>query len=105
MIDERVTNAVYRAVDHFIEQSEKGHQLRKSPATILFGKGGQLDSLDLVSFIIEVEQEIEQEFKIPIVLADERALSQKNSPFMTLGALSEYVSQLIDEHERNRRQE
>ena len=104
MIDERVTNAVYRAVDHFSEQSDKGHQLKKSPTTTLFGKGGQLDSLDLVSFIVEVEQEIEQEFNIPIVLADERALSQRHSPFMTLGALAEYVSQLIEEHERNRRQ-
>jgi RNase H-fold protein (predicted Holliday junction resolvase) len=53
--------------------------------------------LALVSLIIEVEEKINDEFGVPITLADERALSQKNSPFLTLQTLTQYVSQLIDE--------
>jgi acyl carrier protein len=98
--NERVAEVIYQAVDAFNEQSGKNHQLKKSPGTILFGKGGQLDSLALVSLIIEVEEKIADELGVGIVLADERALSQKNSPFLTLQTLTQYVSLLIDEHER-----
>jgi hypothetical protein len=61
--------------------------------------------LALVSLIIEVEEKINDEFGVPITLADERALSQKNSPFLTLQTLTQYVSQLIDEHERRPQQQ
>ena len=99
MSDERIRQAIYRAVDEINEQLPKSRQLKKSPQTALFGQGGQLDSLGLVSFIIEVEQKIEEEFAVSITLADERAMSQKNSPFMTLGTLMEYVSRLMKEDE------
>ena len=98
--NERVSEAIYKAVDAFNEQSESKHQLKKSPTTILFGKGGQLDSLALVTLIIEVEEKIVDELGVSIVLADERALSQKNSPFLTPQTLTQYVSLLVDEHER-----
>ena len=100
-----MSEAIYKAVDAFNEQSAKNHQLKKSPTTILFGKGGQLDSLALVSFIIEVEEKILDELGVAITLADERALSQKNSPFLTLQTLTEYVSLLIHEHERPAQQQ
>jgi acyl carrier protein len=102
--NERVSEAIYKAVDAFNEQSGKNHQLKKQPATILFGKGGQLDSLALVTLIIEVEEKVADELGVPIVLADERALSQKNSPFLTLQTLTQYVRLLIDEHERRPQQ-
>ena len=94
-----MSEAIYKAVDGFNEQSDKNHQLKKSPTTILFGKGGQLDSVELVTLIIEVEEKILDEVGVSITLADERALSQKNSPFLTLQTLTEYVTLLINEHE------
>ena len=86
------------------EQLPKGRTLEKSPQTILFGKGGQLDSLGLVSFIVEVEQKIEEELGVSITLADERAMSQKSSPFLTLQTLSEYVSLLLKEDDTSAQQ-
>lgn len=100
-----MSEAIYKAVDAFNEQSGKNHQLNKSPTTILFGRGGQLDSLALVSFIIEVEEKINEELGVSIALADERALSQKNSPFSTLQKLTQYVNLLIHEHERRPQQQ
>jgi acyl carrier protein len=102
--NDRVAAAIYKAVDAFNEQSETKHQLNKSPATVLFGKGGQLDSLALVTLIIEVEEKVADELGVSIVLADERALSQKNSPFLTLQTLTQYVSLLVDEHEQQPQQ-
>jgi D-alanine--poly(phosphoribitol) ligase subunit 2 len=96
---ERILQAIYNALDEINEQLPKGKLLDKSPDTILFGKSGQLDSLGLVSLIVAVEQNIEDEFGVSITLADERAMSQQNSPFKTVAALSDYVALLLADNE------
>lgn len=66
-------------------------------ATPLFGEDGLLDSVGLVSFVIAVEQALADELEIEVGLADERALSQRSSPYRTVGSLAEYAaSQVAD---------
>jgi acyl carrier protein len=96
---ERILQAIYRAVDAANEERPVGKALEKSPQTTLFGKGGQLDSLGLVSFIVEVEQQVEEELGVQITLADERAMSQQKSPFLTIRTLADYVALLVEEDE------
>lgn len=63
--------------------------------TVLFGKGGVLDSMGLVTLIIAVEQAIEDRFDVSAGLADEKAMSQTNSPYRSIAALADYaVSQI-----------
>src|SRR5213596_2558331 len=71
------------------------------PATIdddtpLFGREGFLDSMALVSLVVAVEQAIEDELGVSVSLADDRALSQRNSPYRTVGSLAEYAARLLD---------
>ncbi|HEX8138290.1 MAG TPA: hypothetical protein VF544_11915 [Pyrinomonadaceae bacterium] len=100
---DRILQAIYRAVDAVNEERPKDQGLQKSPQTTLFGKGGQLDSLGLVSFIVEVEQQVEEELGVSITLADERAMSQQKSPFLTIRSLADYVSLLVEENEAGKR--
>ena len=100
---DRILQAIYRAVDLVNEERPAGKGLQKSPQTTLFGKGGQLDSLGLVSFIVEVEQQVEEELGVSITLADERAMSQQKSPFLTIQSLADYVSLLVKEDEAGKR--
>jgi len=72
-----------------------------SKETVLFGDGGILDSMGLVSLITDLEEKIEQEFNISVILADDRALSQKMSPFRTIRSLSHYVFKLIKESDQD----
>lgn len=65
--------------------------------TRLIGQGAILDSLGLVSLIVEVEQRLSDELGINLILADERAMSQKRSPFRSIGALADYICDLIAE--------
>ena len=65
--------------------------------TRLFGGNSKLDSLGLVNLIVAVEQNIEDEFDITITLADERSMSQKHSPFRTVGSLVDYIEMLLKE--------
>jgi carbonic anhydrase/acetyltransferase-like protein (isoleucine patch superfamily)/acyl carrier protein len=97
----RVTQAVLGAIDEINQQLPKKQRLEKSTSTALFngsiGNAGNLDSLGLLNLIVATEQRVESEFGITITLADERAMSQKNSPFRTIGTLTNYVSLLLEE--------
>jgi len=62
----------------------------------LYGSEGGLDSLGLVSFIVAVEQAIEERLGLAITLADEKAMSQQNSPFRTIASLVDYVVGLLN---------
>ena len=66
-------------------------------STALFGEGGIFDSMALVSLIVAVEQKIQEDSGRAIALADERALSQRNSPYRTVGALAEYAAARLAE--------
>ncbi len=59
--------------------------------TRLFGQGGILDSMGLVSLVIAVEQAIEERYGVSVALADEKAMSQKSSPYRTVGTLAAYA--------------
>jgi acyl carrier protein len=63
--------------------------------TPLFGRGAPFDSLGLVTLIMEIERRLEEELNVTVVLADERAMSRRASPFRTLGSLVDYVEERL----------
>lgn len=63
--------------------------------TALFGRGALLDSLGLVSLVLELEMAVNERYEVELVLADEKAMSQKNSPFRTVGSLADYVARAL----------
>ena len=62
----------------------------------LYGRDGVLDSLALVSLVAAAEQAIEERFGVGVSLADEHAVSQKSSPFRTVGTLVDYIVSRLD---------
>lgn len=88
---EKIQQLVFAVIEDVNAQLPDGHQLQQSEDAVLFGKGGQLDSLGLVNFIVAVEQKIEDELDKTLTLADEKAMSMKNSPFRSVGTLIDYV--------------
>lgn len=63
----------------------------------LYGNTGVLDSLGLVSLVAAVEEGIQMQFGAAITLADERAVSQRESPFRTIGTLVDYIENRLAE--------
>ena len=96
--DKKIIQVIFDAVDELNEQYPEKQGLIKSIDTVLFGETGTLDSLGLVNLIVTTEQKIEEEFGILVSLADERAMSQKHSPFRTIGSLGDYIAILIKEN-------
>src|SRR5256885_12979617 len=93
--DERITKAVFAAVDDLNEQLPAGVHVEKSIDVPLYGSSGKLESLDFVSLIMEVEEKINAEFGTDITIADENLLSKQKSPFSTLATLIEYLDETL----------
>ena len=61
------------------------------PSTHLFGPEGVLDSVGLVSVVVDVEQRIRDEHRIDVSLMNDVAMSQSRSPFRTPETLADYI--------------
>jgi hypothetical protein len=96
---EKITEALYAAIDDVNRERPSDRQLSKSPETALYGSASDLDSLGLVNFVVAAEQRILAAFGKTLVLADDRALAQEPSPFRSVGALADYVEVLLRETE------
>lgn len=68
--------------------------------TRLLGRGAVLDSLGLVTLIVDLEQRIETDFDVSLVLANERAMSEAKSPFRSVETLTEYICALLESEAR-----
>ena len=47
--------------------------------------------MELVQFIVEIENLLEDEFDIEIELTSEKAMSRRNSPFISVNTLVNYI--------------
>lgn len=94
-MDEKILDIILTQAEELNEQLTNKIPVEQGADAPLFGKGGVLDSVALVTLIVAVEQAIEDEFDVALTIADEKAMSQKSSPFRTIGALSDYVQKLV----------
>lgn len=71
------------------------HRALPADDAALFGPDGALDSIDLVSFVTDAEEEVNDRYDAEVVLASTRALSRSKSPFRSLNALADYCLELL----------
>ena len=91
-----VLEMVLSAIKDVLKEEKKRMPKELGTSTHIFGKKAILDSLGLVSLIVDIEQRLEQEYDIILTLVDDRAMSQKNSPFRTVQSLTDYICLLIE---------
>ena len=96
--NEQIIQSIYSVIEDINMELPDEMKLEKNKDTILFGEGSALDSLALVNLVVASEQKILEDFGSAISISDERAMSQKNSPFRTVQTLVEYIGLLIEEH-------
>ena len=67
--------------------------------TVIVGPDAVIDSIGVVSLIVDIEQRLEMDHQVSVTLASDRAMSQRNSPFRTAGVLADHI--LAAEREAN----
>jgi D-alanine--poly(phosphoribitol) ligase subunit 2 len=96
-MEDKINGLLFDVIDEVNEQLDDSRKITRSTETVLFGEGGTLDSLGLVNFIVETEQRIHETFGVSVALADERAMSQRSSPFRSIQSLADYIASLLKE--------
>ncbi len=91
-----IQKIIFAAIEMANNLREEDEKITVSVQTALYGQNGELDSMGLVSFLIDVEESL-QDSNIQISLSDERAMSQTKSPFRNVQTLTDYIDLLIRE--------
>lgn len=67
-----------------------------SVESLLYGNEGILDSMALVNLIADIEDAVFERFGVAIALADEKAMSACNSPFLNVSTLTQAVLERLE---------
>jgi acyl carrier protein len=94
----KILKIVLDVVKEMGEEDENDFLINVDEHTELFGRG-TLDSMGVVLLISELEDVIYEELEREIVLADDRAMSQRTSPFKSVKTLVNYIEKLLAESE------
>jgi acyl carrier protein len=92
---EAIQELVFRAIRNANEARTPDKQLSVDSGGAIFGPTSPLDSLGLVALLIDIEEAFADQ-GIEITLSDERAMSQRHSPFQTVGTLVSHIQSLLD---------
>jgi len=97
----KIINTIINSIMEINQSLDNKIIVKDNSDAHLYGKKGQLDSLGLINLLVATEQNIEDDFDVSITIADERAMSQKHSPFRTVGTLADYIEILLKEKEND----
>ena len=95
-MEARIEKIIIDTLKELNEELENEAFLNPNSKTKLYGGNGSMDSLALVSFIADLEDKISDEFEKDIILADEKAMSAKTSPFRNIESLTSYIKSLLE---------
>ena len=96
-MDKDINKIIIDTINEFNRDLNEESKISTNPKKKLYGEQSNLDSLELVSFIVGLEQNIEETFNTTISLADEKAMSQKNNPYQSIQNLTNYIQELLSE--------
>jgi len=91
-----VFKVVQRAVETLNEELEYDSLRKVTDETPIFGGEEGIDSLSLVTLVVGLERDIEAAFGKRVALADEKAMSMRNSPYRNVGALVDFILQRLE---------
>ena len=93
----KIVEVVLNSLKKVMSELPKDQRMDFTESSDLFGGKSSLDSLMLVNFVVELEQDMESAFGTPIALADERSMSQPENPFKSVKTLIDYLELLLSE--------
>ena len=85
-MENKIKKSLLNLLNQFID--ENGINVDKSivldESARLIGTSSIFDSMELVQFIVEVENTLDDEFEIEIELTSDKAMSRRSSPFISI---------------------
>ena len=94
---QEIRSLIFKALKNINDERQQEDKFFIDLETPLFGQGATLDSLSLVSMIVDIESDLAELVGFDISLTDDRAMSQESSPFANVKSLTDYINLLLSE--------
>jgi acyl carrier protein len=94
---EKIRNVIIQAVTELNATLTEPLPIENGDECFIYRYDSHLDSISLVMLISDLESKLEDDFDITLTLANEKSMSAKNSPFSSVGRLTDYIADLIGE--------
>lgn len=91
----KIYDLVINHLEELIETLPEEQRFVADKNTVLFGKNSSIDSLSLVSVIVDLETALSEEYGQDISLTDDRAMTREISPFSNVQNLAEYIKEIL----------
>lgn len=95
---DKINGIIFSILKDLSEDLENENLKNPTMRTKIYGVEGNLDSLALVGLVSDLESIIADEFGVDLVLASDKTMSQKNSPFKDVESLSNYILALMEKN-------
>lgn len=96
---EKIQEIILDSLKEFNEEKGKDEVLEISKDTVLLDVNGKLDSLDFVTLIVIIENNIFNKIGKNITIVSEKAFSKKYSPFKNVNTMTEFIVELLENEE------
>ena len=97
LTDQQVETLILKALQGLKDDLGADGKFEVCSTTGLFGVNAAIDSLSLVSLIVDIETTLNTEFNLSVSLTDDRAMTRPQSPFINVQTLKEYILELAGE--------
>lgn len=92
----KIYEIVIKQVQELNETLPENQQFSVNEDTILFGNNSNIDSLSLVSVIVDLESVFSAEYGKEISLTDDRAMTREINPFSSIRNLVDYIAEVVN---------
>ena len=93
LTDEAILGVVLQAMRTTNLSRTAESQLSVAPDAAIFGPASPLDSLGLLTLLLDIEEDL-QAAGAAVRLSDDRAMSQTRSPFRSVDSLVTYIARI-----------
>jgi hypothetical protein len=90
-----VERIIFRALEALNKERASDEQIDIGAGTVLFGPDALLNSLELVSVMVDIEMLSADEFGQPVSLTDDKAMERDPVPFISVSTLTAYILELL----------
>jgi hypothetical protein len=94
---DEVESVIFTALKSLNKERGADEQIDVGPGTALFGPDALLNSLELVSVMVDIETLSADEFGRPVSLTDDKAMARDPVPFVNVSTLTGYILELLAE--------
>jgi acyl carrier protein len=91
----QITDLLLECVNSAIAELPQDDQFSATSETLLLAEGSSIDSLQLVSIVVDFEEALSSKLNVVVCLTTDEAMMQAESPFYSVKTLSEYAFKLL----------